>query len=74
MASLLSIIPKREYVPSYEVFDRLFDDFYPLSIFKEKDEWLPAFDIKENEKEYVVTAELPGMEPTVIVVTLSVVN
>jgi len=71
MASLLSIIPKREYVPSYEVFDRLFDDFYPLSIFKEKDEWLPAFDIKENEKEYVVTAELPGMEAKDIDVTLS---
>lgn len=71
MASLLSLIPKREYFPSTDVFDRLFDDFYPLSILKEKDEWLPAFDINENEKEYVVTAELPGMEVKDIDVTLS---
>jgi len=38
---------------------------------KEKDEWLPAFDIVENEKEYIVSAELPGMEVKDIDVTLS---
>jgi HSP20 family protein len=38
---------------------------------KEKDEWLPAFDIVENEKEYVFSAELPGMEVKDIEVTLS---
>ncbi|MBN1627941.1 MAG: Hsp20/alpha crystallin family protein [Deltaproteobacteria bacterium] len=71
MASLLSLIPKREYYPSADIFDRFFDDFYPLSVFREGDEWVPAFDINENEKEYVVTAELPGMEAKDIDVTLS---
>jgi len=71
MASLLSLIPKRENFLTTEVFDRFFDDFNPISMFKEKDEWLPAFDISENDKEYVVTAELPGMEVQDIDVTLS---
>lgn len=71
MASLLSLIPKRENLPATDVFDSFFDDFYPLSMWKEKDEWLPAFDISENEKEYIVTAELPGMEVKDIDVTLS---
>jgi len=71
MASLLNLIPKRENFPATDVFDRLFDNFYPLSMLEEKDEWLPAFDISENEKEYIVTAELPGMEVKDIDVTLS---
>jgi HSP20 family molecular chaperone IbpA len=59
MADLLNLIPKRENFFTTNVFDRFFDDSYPLSMLKEKDEWLPAFDISENEKEYIVTAELP---------------
>jgi HSP20 family protein len=71
MANLLNLIPKRENFLPDDVFDRFFNDFYPLSMLKEKDEWLPAFDIVENEKEYVVSAELPGMEVKDIEVTLS---
>jgi HSP20 family protein len=71
MASLLNLIPKREHFLTTDMFDRFFNDFYPMSIFKEKDEWLPAFDIVENEKEYIVSTELPGMEAKDIDVTLS---
>lgn len=71
MANLLNLIPKSENLFSTDVFDRFFDDFYPLSTREEKDEWLPAFDVSENEKEYLVTAELPGMEVKDIDVTLS---
>lgn len=71
MASLLNLIPKRENILTTDVFDRFFNDFYPLSMLKEKDELNPAFDIVENEKEYVVSAELPGMEVKDIDVTLS---
>jgi HSP20 family molecular chaperone IbpA len=59
MADLLNLIPKRENFFTTNVFNRFIDDSYPLSMLKEKDEWLPAFDISENEKEYIVTAELP---------------
>jgi len=71
MASLLNLIPKREGFLQTDVFDRLLNDFYPLSILREKDELIPAFDIVENEKEFIVSAELPGMEVKDIDVTLS---
>jgi HSP20 family protein len=71
MASLLSLIPARKNFLTTDIFDRFFDDSYPLSMIKERDEWLPAFDVTENEKEYTVTAELPGMDIKDIDVTLS---
>lgn len=70
MASLLNLIPKRETTLTTDVFDKFFNDFYPLSMLKE-DELYPAFDIVENEKEYVASAELPGMDVKDIDVTLS---
>jgi HSP20 family protein len=71
MANLSNLIPKRENFFMTDVYDRFFDNFYPLSTLKEKDEWLPAFDISENEKEYIIISELPGMEVKDIDVTLS---
>jgi HSP20 family protein len=73
MANLLSLIPKRERERflAPDLFDRFFADTYPGSLFGEREEWTPAFDITENEKEYVVTAELPGIETKDLDVTLS---
>jgi HSP20 family protein len=73
MASLLSLIPKRERERflTPDLFDRFFADTYPLSVFNEREEWIPAFDVTENEKEYIVTAELPGIETKDMDVTLS---
>lgn len=71
MASLLNLIPKKENTLTTDVFDKFFNDFYPLSMLKEKAELYPAFDMVENEKEYVVSAELPGMDIKDIDVTLS---
>jgi len=73
MASLMSLIPKRErerfFAP--DVFDRFFADTYPMSLFGEKEEWIPAFDVNETDREYVVTAELPGIDTKNLEVTLS---
>jgi len=41
------------------------------SLFNVNAEWAPAFDILENEKEYVITAELPGMDIKDVDITLS---
>lgn len=71
MASLLNLIPKRENYLTADLFDRFFADTYPLPVLNEKNEWVPAFDIKENEKEYVVIAELPGIDTKDLDVTLS---
>jgi len=44
--------------------DRMFDDFFARAPFARSyggEEWLPAMDVAETEKEFVVHAELPGM-------------
>ena len=46
--------------------DRLFDRFFegwPLSLTTEKAEWLPSVDVSETAKEVIVSAEVPGMDP-----------
>ncbi len=51
--------------------DSVFDEFFslkPSSLFDS--DWLPSIDVDENEKEFTVTAELPGMEEKDINVTL----
>ena len=71
MTSLLNLIPKRESLSTTDFFDQFFGNKHPLTVFTDRDEWLPAVDISEDEKEYVVTAELPGMDVKDIDVTLS---
>jgi HSP20 family protein len=71
MSRLLNLIPKKEdFIPT-DLFDDFFSGFQRLSVPDEKNPWLPAFDISENNKEYTVTAELPGMDIKDIDVTLS---
>ena len=63
MTRLLSLIPRTgTFMPSRDLFDRFFDDWSLPALFTEENAWIPAFDITENEKEYVVTAELPGID------------
>ncbi|MEN8149565.1 MAG: Hsp20/alpha crystallin family protein [Planctomycetota bacterium] len=46
---------------------RIFDD-----VFGEQaaDRWVPALDIDENDDSWVVTAELPGVDPKAVEITL----
>ncbi len=71
MNRLLSLIPGRSHMPSRDLFDRFFDDWDLPSLFSEKNEWSPAFDIAENDKEYVVSAELPGIDIKDVEISLS---
>jgi HSP20 family protein len=71
MNSLLNLIPGTGLKPSRNLFDRFFDDWGLTSVFDEDKEWVPAFDIAENEKDYVVTAELPGMDIKDVDITIS---
>jgi len=69
MTRMLDLIPRtRElmpFIPDSLVFDRLFDDlFYDNKI-------IPAFDISETDKEYLITAEVPGIDVKDIDITLS---
>jgi HSP20 family protein len=72
MTSLLSLIPRnRTFLPTHGLFDRLFEDWDMPSLFNVNAEWVPAFDISENEKEYIITAELPGIDIKDVDITLS---
>lgn len=71
MNSLLSIIPGTGLTPSRNLFDRFFDDWGLTTVFGEDKEWVPAFDVAENEKEYAVTAELPGIDIKDVDITMS---
>jgi len=57
--------------PTRDLFDRFFDDIEVPTIFDNGKNWVPAFDISENDKEYVVSAELPGIDSKDLEVTLS---
>ena len=72
MTRLLSLIPRtNSFLPTRDLFDRFFEDMSLPSILDSEDSWVPAFDITENDKGYLVTAELPGMDPKEVDVTFS---
>ena len=74
MARMLDLVPHRGSLLGRDLFDRferLFEDFELPSLFEEKEAWVPAFDVIENEKEYIVTAEVPGIDPKDIDITVS---
>ncbi len=70
MKDVLSLIPRTGSIHNTrDLFDRLFDDeFLPLRGDKS---WAPAFDISENEKGYIVSAELPGIDEKDLEVTIT---
>jgi len=54
--------------------DRLFDRFseaWPFRGLAETGRWMPSVDVSETDKELVVRAELPGMDPKDIDISLS---
>jgi HSP20 family protein len=71
MDSILNLIPGTGFTPSRNLFDRFFGDWGLTSVFDEDKEWAPAFDVVENEKEYAVTAELPGIDIKDVDITLA---
>jgi HSP20 family protein len=72
MTRILDLIPMNSsFVPGRTLMDRFFRDWDLPTIFDSEKSWVPAFDISENEKEYVVTAEVPGIDARDLDVTLS---
>lgn len=70
MKDVLNLIPRTGSLQSArDFFDRLFED--ELLPFRGDKSLTPAFDISENEKEYTVTAELPGIDEKDLEVTIA---
>jgi HSP20 family protein len=54
--------------------DRLFDRFseaWPFRGVSEMGKWMPSVDLSETDKELIVRAELPGIDPKEIDISLS---
>jgi HSP20 family protein len=57
--------------------DRLFENFFRESLsawqwpFSDAGAWMPAVDVAENDREVTVRAELPGIEPKDLNVSVS---
>ncbi len=54
--------------------DRLFDRFseaWPFRSTSDMQRWMPSVDLSETDKEIIVRAELPGMDPKEIDISLS---
>ncbi len=61
MLSLKPLSPqKREVESFYDVFEDFFNDSFPVMNRLRNDSF--KVDVKENEREYVVEADLPGVE------------
>ena len=70
MKDVLRLIPRTASLQNArDLFDRFFEDeFLPL---RGEQNWAPAFDISENEKGYIVSAELPGIDEKDLDITIA---
>ena len=72
MARMLDLIPRRgTFSPARDLFYDFFEDWGFPSLFSEEKSWVPAFDVVEDEKAFVVTAEIPGIDMKDLDVSLS---
>jgi HSP20 family protein len=74
MTRMLQLLPKRDgflsLLPETGLFDRFFNDLELPDIFGEEGMVVPAFDVSETEKEYMITGEIPGMDVKDLDITL----
>ena len=72
MTRLFDLIPMTNRImPTRGLFDGFFEDWNTPLVFEEGKSVNPAFDITERENEYLVTAEIPGIDIKDLDVTLS---
>jgi HSP20 family protein len=71
---MFELIPRFRSIvtrPERDIFDWAFDGFDLPDIFRSEKSLTPAFDISETADEIHVKAELPGMDPKEIEITLT---
>ena len=70
---LRDLEPFRDFERMRGDMDRLWDSFFQRGVRRTDDdaEWLPSLDVAETKDEIVVKAEVPGMDPKDIDISLS---
>jgi len=72
--SILMPVLRNNSLMTYPVdtlFESFFDDFMLPDIFTKEKEWLPSVDISENDTEFMIRAEVPGMDKNDLNITLT---
>jgi HSP20 family protein len=68
------LTPFRDFERMRREMDRYWDDFFDLGPNRKTEEggeWFPSLDVSETKNDIVVKAELPGMDPKDIDISLS---
>jgi HSP20 family protein len=67
------LAPFKDFERMRRQMDRLWDSFFEGGLRRrtEEREWLPSLDVAETKNEIVVKAEVPGMDPKDIDISLS---
>ena len=66
------LVPFRQFERTRRNFDQLWDSLFGRGLEgRVGGEWLPSLDLAETDNELVVKAELPGMDPKDIDISLS---
>jgi len=70
---LRELAPFRDFERMRRDMDRFWDSFFKGGVRRtdEDSEWLPSLDVAETKDEIVVKAEVPGMDPKDIDISLS---
>ena len=75
MTRTYELIPRADgfmsLLPRWNMFDLFFDDFGLTDLLNYKEVLMPAINISENDKEYVITGEIPGVDAKDLDVTLT---
>jgi len=75
MTRTYELIPRADgfmsLIPRMDMFDLFFNDVGLTDLFNEEGTLMPAINISENEKEYVITSEIPGVDAKDLDVTLT---
>jgi HSP20 family protein len=70
---LREITPFRDFERMRRDMDRMWDSFFERGTLRGEEgrEWLPSLDVAETKNEIVVKAEVPGLDPKDIDISLS---
>jgi HSP20 family protein len=71
---LRELVPFRDFERMRRETDRFWDSFFevgPRRRTEEGGEWFPSLDVSETKNDLIVKAELPGMDPKDIDISLS---
>ena len=75
MTRTYELIPRADgfmsLLPRWNMFDLFFNDVGLTDLLNDKEVLMPAINISENEKEYVITSEIPGVDAKDLDVTLT---